>query len=62
MKIEAQFPDEFQCRKCGELCWIDADGVRTHAWCHECDDYASGFDGSAWHYERMCDGPDLEDR
>ena len=62
MKHEAYFSDEFQCRKCGHLCWIDADGVRTYAWCHECDDYAEGFEGASWHHERMSDAPGQEDR
>ena len=41
----------FECEKCGELCCIDADGLRSAAYCYTCHDYAKGFDGSAWFME-----------
>ena len=42
----------FECEKCDEYCEIDADGVRSVAWCYECEDYAQGFDGAEWFGEQ----------
>ncbi len=36
-------PDH-KCTKCGEICEVDGEYPRWFAWCHECNDYAAGFD------------------
>ena len=42
----------WECEKCGDYCNIDGVGLKSYAWCYTCNDYAQGFDGSAWWYER----------
>ena len=49
---------DFECEKCGNACCIDGDGVKSFAYCDECEDYAEGFDGAEWFYEQACDEAD----
>lgn len=36
--------NEIECKKCGELCVIEGEYPKFHAWCDTCGDYAKGFD------------------
>jgi len=35
---------EVKCKKCREICAVEGDYPKFHAWCDTCKDYAKGFD------------------
>ena len=46
---------EFECKKCGCICCVDGDCPKFYAWCDECGDYATGFDGNEYAVNYVAD-------
>ena len=51
--------DCVECRRCGELCYVDGEFPKFFAWCEKCKDYAD-YDMSKYTADWLASATDKE--